>query len=110
VPPANVVEPLLERHPVQPLDGQAEKEPHARADLVKDSLEGPPAGLQVALDGGGILEAQVGRDRLPWPHRACLACGPVAEGEDEVERRGVRTRELAPALAVKPLCRNAGVP
>src|SRR5262245_15437741 len=47
---------------------------------------------------GGIGHAPMGGHRLPRPDRTNLACGVVADGEHEIERRRAGLGELAPGF------------
>src|SRR5687768_9395 len=63
--------------------------------------------LAVAFDRGGVFDAPVRGDRMPRPDRAAFAGGVVADGDDEVDRRGIPSCKLVPALRAQTLHREA---
>src|SRR5450631_2755393 len=99
--PADVVDFLLEREPVEGREREAQEEADSSIQQKESFTESLLHLLFGSLHGGGIGDTPVGGHRLARPHRADFVRCIVTNGENEIEPGGVRLGELFPALTAQ---------
>src|SRR5208283_2350401 len=98
---ADFPDPLLQRETVERLDSQARENLDSIFQLEVNAEEEAAPFFVCPLKRHRVGHAPVRSDRLSRPQWTLLGGGPIADREDEVERRTVRTSKLVPTLAAQ---------
>src|SRR5215469_4322114 len=81
----DLVDIALDRHTVEPVDRQRDKQLDAIFESDIGVAEGTPLLGVRALHSGGIGDTPMGGHRVPRPDRTNLAGSLIADGEHEVQ-------------------------
>src|ERR1700722_19251408 len=103
---ADLAQSSLQRHTIEGADWKADQEFDASFQLLECLAERRRLFDISAFERRGVGDSPARRHGLSWPDGADLTGGVVADGENKIDRRRSRCRELIPALASKVLRRQ----
>ncbi len=88
---------------VQLVDGKTGEQGNTPFHQMEDFANDLPRLVRIGHVGCGIRRGPLRKHWRPRPYRAHLACGPVADGYDEIHVRRVLERKFVPRFAPRTL-------